>query len=46
MKNKELWGIYDTATEISLVEKEIWDRIEKEVITTTRSTIEFNRTTV
>jgi hypothetical protein len=23
MKNEELWGIYDTVTEISLVEKEI-----------------------
>jgi hypothetical protein len=25
MKNKELWGIYDIAAEISLVGKEIWD---------------------
>jgi hypothetical protein len=44
MENKELWGIYNTAAEISLVGKKIWDWIEGEVIATTRSTVGFNKT--
>jgi hypothetical protein len=46
MENKELWGIYDTAAEISLVGKEIWDWIKGEVIATTRSTVGFDGTIV
>jgi hypothetical protein len=44
MGNEELWGIYDTAAEISLVGKEIWDRIEGEVIATTRLAVGFDGT--
>jgi hypothetical protein len=44
MGNEKLWRIYDTAAEISLVRKEIWDRIEGEVIATTRSAVGFDGT--
>jgi hypothetical protein len=46
IENKELWGIYDTAAEISLVEKEIWDQIKGEVIAMTRLAVGFDGTIV